>query len=52
VEEDVIDDADKSVEQQANDRCKKPLSKRGQGGIEIHVGTSTVASEVKNIYPK
>jgi hypothetical protein len=43
VDEDVIDDTDKSIEQQANDRCRKPLSKRGQGGINVHVGIGTVA---------
>ena len=43
MEEDVIDDADKSVEQQANDRCKKTLLERGQRGMNEHVGTGTVA---------
>jgi len=43
MEVDVVDDADKSVKQQANGRCKKPLLKSGQGGIRVHVGTGTVA---------
>ena len=43
MEEDVIDDADKSVEQRANDRCEKALSNRGQGGMKVHVGKGTVA---------
>ena len=48
MEEDVIDDADKSVEQQANERCEKPLLKRGQG-IKVHVqvdtGTASLGQE-------
>jgi hypothetical protein len=48
MEVDVIDDADKGVNQQANGCCKKPLLKRGQG-IKVHVGTGKVTG-VKSIY--
>ena len=41
MEENVIDDADKSVKQQANECCENPLLKRGQGGIKCHVSTGT-----------
>jgi hypothetical protein len=41
MEADVIDDPDKSVNQQANGRCKKPLLKRGQEGMNVHVHVST-----------
>jgi hypothetical protein len=36
VEVEVIDDADESVKQQASGRCKNPLLKRGQEGINVH----------------
>ena len=48
MEVDVIDDADKSVNQQANGRCKNPLLKRGQE-MKVHVATGTVTG-VKSIY--
>jgi hypothetical protein len=41
MEVDVIDDPDKSVNQQANGRCKKPVLKRGQEGMNVHVHVST-----------
>jgi hypothetical protein len=46
----VIDDTDKSVKQQASGRCKNPLLKRGQVGIDVHVGTGTVDYRGSNIY--
>ena len=50
MKEDVIDDADKSVKQQANNRGKKPLLKSGQRG-KVHVGPGTVAHhQVSRVY--
>jgi hypothetical protein len=43
MEEDVVDNADKSVGQQANCRYQRPLLKGGQKTMEVHVGTGTVA---------
>jgi hypothetical protein len=44
----VIDDADKGIKQRASGRCKCPLSKGGQGKIDLHVvGTGTVAYELE-----
>jgi hypothetical protein len=48
MEEDVIDDADKCAKQQANGRCKKPLLKRGQEGMNVH-GWGACPSGVKGI---
>ena len=39
MEVDVIDDADESVNQQADGCCKKTLLKRGQERVKVHVGT-------------
>jgi len=48
VEVDVIDNADKRVKQQPNDRYRGTLLKGGLWGIDsdIHVGTGAVAKSV------
>lgn len=38
MEEEVINNADKSVKQQAKDRYENPLWKGGQQRMDVHVG--------------